>query len=410
MKCPPEYWIWLQRTLGVGKKLDEIMTYFGDPVALYGAGHAEWLNSGIIKSSDVKKLVQYSPSQSYTIMKECDKQGWDIVTYDDLDYPARLRDILDFPCVLYVKGDRKILNAPVSIGMVGTRDSSDYGLRVAQELSFSLASAGAVIVSGGALGVDSASHTGALKAKGKTVAVLGCGLGCKYLMQNESLRDEISMHGAVISEFLPNTEPSRITFPVRNRIISGMTLGTVVIEAGEKSGSLITAQLAAEQGRDIFAVPGDITNSNYFGTNNLIRDGAKSVFSFMDVLEGYIASYGEFINTERLLKAEKTTFDTVKRSPVRVKKEKKKENEKQVQKQKTAAPTVTTEEKIKPEIPEYATFQAKKVFEYLSYEGILTDELVTKTGLPVNEVLSALTELEMYSLAYMGSGKRYFLN
>lgn len=410
MKCPPEYWIWLQRTLGVGKKLDEIMAYFGDPVALYGAGHAEWLNSGVINSRVCKKLVQYSPSQSYTIMKECEKQGWDIVTYDDEDYPARLRDILDFPCVLYVKGDRKILNSPVSLGMVGTRDSSDYGMKVALELSGALAAAGAVIVSGGALGVDSACHTGALNAKGKTVAVMGCGLGCNYLMQNEKLREAISMNGAVISEFLPYTEPTRATFPIRNRIISGMTLGTVVIEAGEKSGSLITARLAAEQGRDIFAVPGDITNSNYFGTNNLIRDGAKSVFSYTDVLDGYIETYGEYINTESSFIAESTSFETITRSSARVKKEKKKENEKQVQKKKTVSDTVITEEKIKAEIPEYATSQARKVFECLNYEGMLTDELVAQTGLPVNEVLSALTELEMYSLAYMGSGKRYYLN
>ena len=299
MKCPPEYWIWLQRTLGAGKNLNEFFSYFQNPVALYEAGHSEWINSGVFSEKDAEKLVKFSPSQSYEIMKNCLKNGWDIVTYDDEYYPKRLRELINPPCVLYVNGDKNILKYPVSIGIVGTRDASDYGLNVASALSFSLAAAGAVIVSGGALGVDSASHRGALKAGGKTIAVLGCGLGCSYLSANESLREQIAGNGAVISEFVPHQEPSKTTFPIRNRIIAGMSLGTLVIEAGEKSGSLITAKFALEQGKEVFAVPGDITNSNYFGTNNLIRDGAKSVFSYMDVLEGYIKDYGEYINTDK---------------------------------------------------------------------------------------------------------------
>lgn len=412
MKCPPEYWIWLQRTLGPGKRLDEFLSYFGDPVALYSAGHAEWINSGVFNEKDAKKLVQFSPSQSYTVMKDCAEQGWEIVAFDDDCYPSRLRNISNPPCVLYVNGDKKILNSKVSISIVGTRDSSEYGLNVANELAFSLAQAGAVIVSGGALGVDSASHEGAIKANGKTVAVLGCGLGSKYLMKNEALREEIAHNGAVISEFLPYAEATRTTFPIRNRIISGMTLGTVVIEAGEKSGSLITAKFALEQGRDVFAVPGDITNSNHFGTNSLIRDGAKAVFSSIDILEGYIGTYGEYINTDKQHTHLKTSANTKNaKTAASVKSEKKKDNEKQISKTElTESEVQKKEERIKPEIPGYASEAAKKLFGYLSNEGILTDELVQKSGMPVHEVLSALTELEMYALAYMGSGKRYYLN
>lgn len=406
MKCPPEYWIWLQRTLGAGKHLEEFFAYFKDPITLYEAGHAEWINSGVFNTKDAQKLVQFSPSQSYLIMKECAKQGWDIVTYDDEYYPARLRDLVNPPCVLYVNGDKNILKHPLGIGMVGTRDASDYGLNVACELSYSLAGAGAVIVSGGALGVDSASHKGAIKAGGKTIAVLGCGLGCNYLASNESLREQIADNGAVISEFIPYTEPTKSTFPIRNRIISGMTLGTVVVEAGEKSGSLITAKAALNQGRDIFAVPGDITNSNYFGTNNLIRDGAKSVFSYMDVLDEYIDAYGEYINTDKRYVHPKKT-DVKKDSPSVTKKVRK--AEKTAPEIKQEAHNVEDENKMKPTIPDYASESAKKVFGYLDETGILTDELVQKSGLPVHEVLSALTELEMYALAYMGSGKRYYL-
>lgn len=406
MKCPPEYWIWLQRTLGAGKRLDEFFAYFGNPAALYEAGHAEWINSGVFSAKDSVKLVQFSPSQSYSIMKDCLKHGWEIVTYDDDCYPARLRELSNSPCVLYVNGDKNVLKHPLSIGMVGTRDASDYGLNVASELSYSLASAGAVIVSGGALGVDSASHGGAIRAGGKTVAVLGCGLGSNYLASNEDLRRQIAENGAVISEFIPFTEPTKSTFPIRNRIISGMTLGTVVIEAGEKSGSLITAKAALEQGRDVFAVPGDITNSNHFGTNNLIRDGAKSVFSYMDVLDEYIEAYGEYINSDKRYVHPKKTDGKKEKSEVKTKNIK---TEKISSVKAKDTVEIREENKMKPSAPDYASENAKKVLEYLDNEGILTDELVQKTGMPVHEVLSALTELEMYALACMGSGKRYYL-
>lgn len=413
MKCPAEYWIWLQRTLGAGKRLDEFLSYFGDPVTLYEAGHAEWVNSGVFREKDSMKLVQYSPSQSYTVMKQCRDNGWDIVTYDDDCYPARLRTISNPPCVLYVRGDKNIINASVSIGMVGTRDASDYGLNVARELSRSLAKSGAVIVSGGALGVDSASHEGAILAGGKTVAVLGCGLGSNYLQSNKALRDDIAENGAVITEFLPFSEPTRTTFPIRNRIISGMTLGTVVVEAGERSGSLITARLALEQGRDVFAVPGDVTNSNYFGTNNLIRDGAKSVFSYMDILDGYIEHYGEYIDTDKRYtpvkavqpenkpRISQVSWNSVKNNGAKPKKE--------TEKRKTVQEVQKNDEKIKTELPSYATDEAKKIYSLLSSDGILADDLVAKAELSVSQVLSALTELEMYSCAYMGSGKLYYL-
>lgn len=406
MKCPPEYWIWLQRTLGAGKRLDAFFSYFGNPVSLYEAGHAEWIRSGVFTEKDAQKLVQFSPSQSYEIMKDCRNNGWEFVTYDDAEYPRRLRDLANPPCVLYVNGDKNILDYPLSIGMVGTRDASDYGLNVAREFAQSLAAAGAVVVSGGALGVDSAAHYGALNAGGKTIAVLGCGLGCNYLSSNESLRRQIAENGAVISEYVPYSEASKTTFPIRNRIISGMTVGTVVVEAGEKSGSLITAKTALDQGKDVFAVPGDITNSNYFGTNNLIRDGAKSVFSYMDVLSGYIGEYGEYINTDNRYTPPKKAEAPDK--PLSVKKTVKTVKTDSVQKQQTVE-SKKEENKMKPSVPGYASETAKKVFEYLDDEGILTDELVQKTGLPVHEVLSALTELEMYALAYMGSGKRYFV-
>lgn len=414
MKCPVEYWIWLQRTLGAGKRLNDILSFFGDPVRMYEAGRNAWLASGVINKATADKLTRYSPSQSYDVMKICRENGWHIVTCDDENYPERLRDIYGFPAVLYVWGDPSVLLTPVCISIVGTRHASDYGLQVSGGLSYSLAEAGAAIVSGGALGVDSMAHSGALNAGGKTIAFLGCGLGYPYLKENGPLRRKIARSGAVVSEYIPFSPPTKQSFPIRNRLIAGLSLGTVVIEAGEKSGSLITARLALEQGRDVFAVPGDVMNSNHFGTNSLIRDGAKTVFSYMDILDEYLNEYGKYLKTGTEYLPIKVPDAAVSNAAA---KNMSAHHEKTVKKTKTAVnKTVGAEEKqisektqvfIRPELPSYATENAKKVFSFLSEEPMLADKLIDMTKLPVGDVLSSLTELEMYRLVTVHSGKRY---
>lgn len=424
MNCPVEYWIWLQRAFGAGKRAERILEHFGDPETLYEAGRKEWRLSGILSEKEMESLTRYSPSQSYDILQNCRKNGWHIVPFDDEAYPPLLREIYGYPLVLYVWGDLSVLQAKVCIGMVGTRDASDYGVQVAEALSYSLAQAGVVIVSGGALGIDKASHRGAVMAGGRTVAILGCGLGHPYLAENEKMRRVIAQNGAVISEYEPYAPPTRHTFPIRNRLISGMSLGTVVIEAGERSGSLITAKLALEQGRDVFAVPGDITSSNFFGTNSLIRDGARPVFTAMDVLDGYLPEYGEYLKAEdsyqplRTVKTQASGQTEKRKTAIRTsrktKSETKKENEKRKTAVKIAEPTGQEEKKNevkpKPQLPSYATENAKKLFAVMTDEPRLTDELVTASGLPVQDVLSSLTELELYALVTLHSGKRYSLN
>lgn len=415
MSCPVEYWIWLQRAFGAGKRAERILEHFGDPETLYEAGRKEWRLSGILSEKEMESLTRFSPSQSYDILQNCRKNGWRIVPFDDEAYPPLLREICGYPLVLYVWGDVSVLQAKVCIGMVGTRDASDYGIQVAEALSFSLAQAGAVIVSGGALGIDKASHRGAVMAGGRTVAVLGCGLGHPYLAENEKMRRVIAQNGAVISEYEPFSPPTKHTFPIRNRLISGMSLGTVVIEAGEKSGSLITARLALEQGRDVFAVPGDITSSNFFGTNSLIRDGARPVFTAMDVLDGYLPEYGEYLNAEDSYQPLRTAKT---QSPERTSGKPKPKTKKDQEKRKTAAESKEppcqeekkNEGKPKPQLPAYATENAKKLFAIMTDEPRLADELVTASGLPVQDVLASLTELELYALVTMHSGKRYSLN
>ncbi len=207
-----------------------------------------------------------------------------VVTFHDADYPQGLQKIPDAPAVLYVKGCLPE-NLPLSVALVGSRRASVYGTSVADQFAFRLAEFGIVIISGMARGVDTAAHRGALRARGKTVAVLGCGLNQAYPPENEDLMEEITTAGAVLSEFPMAALPLPHNFPRRNRIISGLSRGVIVVEAAEKSGALITADFALEQGREVYAVPGKVDSPTSRGVHGLIKQGAKLVTCVEDVLE-----------------------------------------------------------------------------------------------------------------------------
>lgn len=401
------YWIWLLRTLGPAAATADILHYFGSARGLYEAGSTEWRLSGLLTAAQITALSKYSPSESGGIMKTCVDNGWQIVTPDSILYPQRLRNIHNFPPVLFVHGDARVLGSDVQLAMVGTRKASNYGRRVATLLSRALSKAGAVIVSGGALGIDSAAHMGALSAGGKTVAVLGCGLGTDYLRENAALRAEIARNGAVISEFLPFSPASRTTFPMRNRIISGMTLGTVVIEAGERSGSLITARCALEQGRDVFAVPGDIISSAFTGANKLIRDGAKPVFTPLDILEEYVYTYSEGLHLEG---AERTLGEMLRESAARAAMPASKAPVRSAGGPAAAPETAETKAKADNapfvELPKTVGSYARKVYAALG-DGLHIDELSAKTRLSVPTCLAALTELELFGCVTLCQGRKY---
>lgn len=207
------------------------------------------------------------------------------ISIENPKYPSLLRQIYDPPKILYIKGNLEVLNNPC-ISIVGCRDASKYGEQAAKYFAYNLAKEGFTIVSGLARGIDSFAHIGTLKAKGPTIAVLGCGLDIIYPKQNENLANEIlDLGGAIISEYPIGTKPYKMNFPARNRIISGLSKGVIVVEAKEKGGSLITADYAIEQGKEVFAVPGNINLLNSVGTNNLIKDGATLVSNYNDVLQ-----------------------------------------------------------------------------------------------------------------------------
>ncbi len=402
--CPVEYWIWLQRALGAGARTDEILGLFTNPYNMYEAGSGEWRASGVITPAQFAKLRQHSPSQCYDIKKHCEQHGYDIIAYDDEYYPPRLRDISSAPLVLYVQGDKQVLASPVMISVVGTRQASRYGVEVTQKLSRQLSQAGAVIVSGGALGIDSEAHAGAMLAKGKTVAFLGCGLSVDYLRENAALRRAIARNGAVVSEFFPDAPANRSTFPIRNRLISGVSLGTLVIEAGEKSGSLITANFALEQGRDVFAVPGDVISSSYTGANKLIRDGAKPVFTAMDIMSEYAFEYPDLINLSR----SNEPISSVEYVNYRNMSGKSHTNEKRKTEPVRVEPPACKEPvSVKRELPESVSDDAKKVYAVFGDSAVHVDDIKRLSELSLPQVLAALTELEMYGFITLESGKNY---
>ena len=282
------YWLWIQNVLGFASiKLDMIAENYTFAEDFYRSPLSEKLSLGCFTSQDAVRLKNDSLSSAYSLMRRCEKAGVDIVSYGDEAYPALLRHIKAPPAVLFVRGNTQVLSQELNIAIVGTRSATVRGSKNAAALAFDLASAGVCIVSGGAVGIDTQAHVGALRANGKTVCVLGCGHECGYLREFDHIKQEILRRGAVISEYPPDMKPSKFTFPQRNRIISGISNGILVIEAGRRSGSLITVNAALEQGRDVFAVPGDITSAVSFGTNDMIRDGAIPVTKAADVLDEY---------------------------------------------------------------------------------------------------------------------------
>ncbi len=403
-----EYWIWLQRTLGFAAKIDDIINYYGSARKLYEVGSYEWRLSGLFSGKQIEKLSQYSPSESGKIMRACSDNHWDIITPDDDEYPPLLREICDFPAVLYVDGNSELLNNFAFISMVGTRKASAYGMKAATVLASELSKTGLTVVSGGALGIDSAAHSGALSSQSKTVAVLGCGLGTDYLRENEALRRNIAQNGAVITEYPPFYEASKYTFPKRNRIISGMSLGTVVIEAGERSGSLITARLATEQNRDVFAVPGDVFSSSFTGANKLIRDGAKPVFTAADIAEEYVNLYPDKIKLDGadtplskiIAKSDKFVLDSI--NVPRKQRSKKKENI--IEKTEPEEQTFNNTEQRA--LPEGISENARTVYGVIDGETEF-DEVVRSSGLPAFKVMTAITELEMQKVIDVLPGRKY---
>jgi DNA processing protein len=353
------YWIGLRDIRGIGNLLyHKLLRHFGSPFDVFQASESELIRVEGIGCKIASAIVGYPfPDSVWNDLELVKKYGCTIVTFTDGDYPPLLREIYDPPPFLYVYG--KLWPSSQNVAIVGSRHATQYGLDTTRRLSRQLAARGVTVISGMARGIDSAAHAGALSCNGNTIAVLGCGLGTVYPYENKKLFHKIGQQGAVVSEFPFLTKPEPAFFPIRNRIISGMSLGTVVVEAAQKSGSLITASLAAEQGRDVFAVPGSVNSAKSAGTHGLIKQGAKLIENVGDILEE--------LRLESLTPCER--------------------------------PEKATLGGISP--------AEKKVLDKLESTPTHIDRLIRKLCMPPSSVSSLLLHLEIKGLVMQGPGKMF---
>jgi len=279
-------WIALRLTPGLGPtRSRKLVEHFGSAEAVFHASLTELESTGIQAVSAQSIATGKSAELAREEIARAASAGVTLLSVEDPFYPSRLKEIYDPPLALYVRGNPEVLIQP-GLAMVGTRHPTPYGSGMAERLATDLATQGLVIISGMARGVDTASHRGAIAAKGKTVAVFGTGVDVIYPKENSRLSEQIlALGGALISEFPLGTFAAPQNFPIRNRILSGMSVGVLVVEAAEYSGTRITARMALEQNRDVFAVPGNVTNKNSWGPNTLIKQGAKLVATWEDVWE-----------------------------------------------------------------------------------------------------------------------------
>lgn len=385
------FWIWLQNAFGPGSaKPRQIVERVQDPIEFYRGGIGLWSSFSFISDKELTALNTYGPEQAAAALEYCLRLGQKVITPDSSMYPKLLKEIYNPPAVLYVRGEMPDFDNTLWISAVGTRKSSETGMNAARDICNQLARRDVVIVSGGALGVDSEAHRGALSAGGKTVALLPCAIDYPYLMDNALLRREIvDMGGALISEFPMNTPVQRGSFQIRNRLISGIAHGVLVAEAPKRSGALITAKHALDQNRDVFVFIGS-DDTAFEGCIKLTEDGAQRVRTAEDILRNY-----------EHLKTEEPPRPAVRTAPVPVTKKK------AVKPVKAFADSENGDTAARGEILSGVSDAAKRVLDVLDDEPLHASEIELKTGLPAGEILAALTELELFGLISTSPGQRF---
>lgn len=345
-----EYWLALHRIRGFGPvKSLALLELFTHPRQLFESSSAELLQAGL-KPSETEKLKSpdwQGVAEDFAWLES--HPDHHILTLFDPRYPLLLKELSDPPIVLYVNGDPELLMMP-QIALVGSRTATPTGLQIATEFADQLSASGLVITSGLALGIDAAAHQGALQSSGKTMAVLGTGPDRIYPARHLNLAQQIVQSGAIVSEFVPGTSPRKEHFPRRNRVISGLALGTLVVEATIHSGSLITAKFALEQGREVFAIPGSIRNPQVRGCHALIREGAKLVENVDDIIEELGPLYNSIV-TDMPEKGGPSSGGT--------------------------------------------RLESNHILDNLGYDPVSVDELVKRTGLTASDVSSMLLTLEL---------------
>ena len=336
----------------------------------------------------------------YPIERELElihKYGCQVVTLYDAAYPPHLKEIDTPPVVLYVKGELTPEDA-LSISLVGSRNAKDYGRKVSYRLSYQLAQRGVTVISGLARGIDTSAHRGALEAGGRTIAVMGNGLSVVYPATNSNLAEKIEASGALVSEFPMAVRPKPRNFPRRNRIISGLTLGTVVVEASNRSGALITARLAAEQNREVFAVPGEIFSELSAGTHKLINDGAKLINTVDDLLN----ELPPYVLNQIQSQASPSPVPDTEAFPTQASSVEKKDAELV-----PPQPSLNAQQSVSTPPPPDLTPDEKTIFEAIEVPSSHIDTIVRTTQLPIGQVSSVLLMLELKGIIQQLPGKQF---
>lgn len=411
------HWIWFATRPGMNdREKAALLQHFQDAEDLYFADEEAYQALEDLPEDAIAALQDKNLQPAEQILKECAWKKIHILTYRDAAYPSRLRNISDPPMVLYYKGTLPEFDSLPLIGVVGTRKASGYGMTVAKRMGSQIAACGGIVVSGVATGIDAMAMRGALSKDMPVIGILGCGADVVYPLPNKSLYADTERCGCLLTEFIPGTPPHKWNFPKRNRIISGLCCGVLVVEAPERSGALITARRAADQGRDVFVVPGNIDVDTCKGSNALLRDGAIAVSSGWDIMSEYAAQFPGKVRENRAGSSQTVYADELEKASI--------EQDKALQKvaQKAKLPTKQKKEKsVKPKKvidngPDGLYIDAEKSPELTETEQTvmdqvrpgctLVDDIIAGTGLPAGTVSATLTMLQIKGMVKLLPGNR----
>ena len=365
-----KYWVWLATRDGIGPtRAKQLLEHFGTADRIYNAIDKDYLDINGIKSADIKQLMIKDLDNANKILSSCAELGYRTLTFQDSDYPDRLRNIYDPPIVLYVRGIIPFIDDTPVVGVVGTRNCTPYGVTTAENVGCKLSQHGVVVATGLARGVDTAATRGALRGGSPVIGIIGSGPDVVYPPENRSIFNEVANSGAVISEYPPGTPAIPGNFPARNRIISGISLGIAVIEAPKRSGALITAARALEQGRDVFTLPGNVDAATCEGSNALLREGAIPFMTAEDIIDEYIDLFPDKLNISKSGESKKSIDNSLKVDYIDL---------------------GNTPGKL-----DGLDGDEKTIALSIGQNSLHIDEIIFDTGLPAQKVLTALTMLEL---------------
>ncbi len=398
-----KHWIWLTLRKGLaGQNARRVLEHFGTPELAYAADEEAYRMVGGLADSVIRSLMNKSLDQADVVLGDCDRYGIQLLTLQDSTYPERLRAIAQPPMVLYWKGRQFAFDNEAAIGMVGSRQATPYGTQAAAKLSADLTRKGALVVTGMAQGIDASAVRGALKVGGPVISVLAGGIDRVYPRNHQNLYEDVAAVGALISEYPPGTDHRGEHFPVRNRIISGLSVGVIAVESARASGTLLTVNHAIEQDREVFAVPGPIDAPMSEGTNRLIQEGcAKLIMEADDVLCEFVDKFPGKLRLGRGAslppEAEKQRLEGAADVP----------DQGEPRKAKEKPPEEDTVYLRWADCKDKLTDDQREVLLALDGGAVQTDDLVERTQIPARRVLSALTVLQIQGYVAEESGKRF---